>query len=768
MIKAKLLSNKDIPYFLISLLLLIFIFRGVLFSHNIFFERDSTVLEIPARKLCVQLLKEGNFALWTDAYGNGQPFLANPKHAVLYPSTLLYLIFPFFLAFKLHYLLHFALAWLGTYLLGKSYSLSKEASFLGATVFIFSGIFLSSVEFYNHAAALCWMPWILMVLLTDSKNYTVKLIKLALLWTLLILAGTPFVIVITILFGLFQILFFRLAKIRKSSLLIFSLLIALLLSSVQLIPSFDLLKRSSRESSDAGTWSFEAIQVFNFVFPHFLGNDREPGHDDYWGSHLFDKGFPLYYSLYLGFGVFILAFFGMKKPFDQRHRLFICGFILFIFLAFGAFTPLFLLLKNIPPFSAIRYPVKYLIGVTFSLAMLASLGYERLARPLKEKSKNRKIFFGSLVLILFLFLIFKNSFLELLSHIFVFSKDRSIFDLGNYIMWGLILLVIFSFFIFLLSCRFINKKILVRLFLAVVVLDLAMINQFINPVVPQNYLAAPAVMEDLKPPLFIHREENIAFNFKEEVGGAIGMHKYLWDTVYPYVGIGANIHYHFSKDFYDLYDSYYQGVLDFFNTTSLKNKTKMLTSSGCAYYIGHHALPDLPATKKTIQGYPIYLHELPEGPAPLRLVYNVIEVKSFDERIEIFFQDDFDPLASALVEKGYETVKNIAVTNGDRVEKRTEYQGEGHYSVTNTFPALLVISGNYSPGWKAWDNGKKCDIFRVNLVSKGVFLPPDQHEVKVEYLPKSFTIGLWISAVSWFMILSVLIASFFNKRNKSS
>jgi hypothetical protein len=194
----------------------------------------------------------------------------------------------------------------------------------------------------------------------------------------------------------------------------------------------------------------------------------------------------------------------------------------------------------------------------------------------------------------------------------------------------------------------------------------------------------------------------------------------------------------------------------------------MLTSSGCAYYIGHHVLPDLPATKKTIQGYPIYLHELPEGPAPLRLVYDVIEVKSFDERIEGFFQDDFDPLASALVEKGYETVKNIAVTNGDRVEKRTEYQGEGHYSVTNTFPALLVISGNYSPGWKAWDNGKKCDIFRVNLVSKGVFLPPGQHEVKVEYLPKSFTIGLWISAVSWFMILSVLIASFFYKRNKSS
>lgn len=170
----KLFSRTDILFFLIFLLLLLFVFRGIIFTDSIFFERDSTLLEIPARMLCVKLIKEGNFALWTDAYGDGQPFLANMKHAVLYPSTLLYLIFPFFAAFKLHYLIHFVLGWLGMYYFCKSYSLSQKASFLGATVFIFSGIVLSSVEFYNHIAALCWMPWILLVLHRYSKKFFLK------------------------------------------------------------------------------------------------------------------------------------------------------------------------------------------------------------------------------------------------------------------------------------------------------------------------------------------------------------------------------------------------------------------------------------------------------------------------------------------------------------------------------------------------------------------------------------------------------------------
>src|SRR4030065_1549768 len=145
---AGLVSKKDLFFFALFVALFLSGFREFFSTHRVFFERDTTVVEVPVKKLTVQLLQEGNFALWTDAHGNGQPFLANPKNAVFYPTTWFYLILPLFTAFKLHYFIHLILGWLGLYVLCGSYSLSKKSSFLGASLFAFRGMYLSSFAFF--------------------------------------------------------------------------------------------------------------------------------------------------------------------------------------------------------------------------------------------------------------------------------------------------------------------------------------------------------------------------------------------------------------------------------------------------------------------------------------------------------------------------------------------------------------------------------------------------------------------------------------------
>jgi len=100
---AGLILKKDLFFFALFIALFLLVFREFFFTNRVFYERDSTVVEIPVKKLTVQLLKEGNFALWTDAHGNGQPFMANPKNAVFYPTTWLYFFLSLFTAFKLHY-----------------------------------------------------------------------------------------------------------------------------------------------------------------------------------------------------------------------------------------------------------------------------------------------------------------------------------------------------------------------------------------------------------------------------------------------------------------------------------------------------------------------------------------------------------------------------------------------------------------------------------------------------------------------------------------
>jgi len=761
----KLFSRTDILFFLIFLLLLVFVFRVIIFTDSIFFERDSTLLEIPARMLCVKLIKEGNFALWTDAYGDGQPFLANMKHAVLYPSTLLYLIFHFFTAFKLHYLIHFVLGWLGMYYFCKSYTLSQKAAFFGATVFIFSGIVLSSVEFYNHIAALCWMPWILLVLHRYSKKFFLKLIILAFLWALLILAGTPYVIVITLVFCGVQTLLVHFKRKQKIFLLALSLVLALFLSAVQLIPSIKVLNESVRESGSSPIWSLESIQLFNFVFPHILGNDREPGHDDYWGSHLFEKGFPLYYSLYVGFGIFLLFLFGLQKPYDTRHFVFLITLIFFFFLGLGRYSPLYYIWKFIPPFSLIRYSVKYLTGFTFALTMISAIGFDNIFTLKKSNKRKGFSFLAVSVILLTLFFIVKSRLVKILADLFVISKEHSFIELGDSFTRGFLLFTVCSLLIFGYLRFFKGKRIFSWLMLGVVICDLVLVNQFINPVLPVSFVNKPAFMENKEVPLDIHREESMPFAFKDEVGGSSGLHTYFRETLFPYSGLGHNIRYHLSKDFYKLYDREYTAILEYKGYKNMSNRLKVLWAAGGEYYISHHPLPDIPSTEKKIAGYTLYFQKLPERAPPVRLVYDSVKAESFKERMNIFLSDGFNPEKTAIIDRDFEFQNNQRNQDGNRIITLQDFQGYKKYSAEVTQPSLLVVRGNYRSGWKAKIDGEKTDVFKVNLTSKGIFLPPGRHEVLIKYYPESFHLGMIISIVSLLLIICFLVVFLIKRKS---
>ncbi len=760
--KKNITSKRDILFFLIFLLLFLFMFKDFFFTSSVFYERDSTLIEIPTRMLCVKLLKEGNFALWTDSYGNGQPYLANPKNAVLYPSTLLYLFLPFFIAFKIHYFIHILICWVGLYYLCKSYSLSKRASFFGATIFIFSGIFLSSIEFYNHVAALCWMPWILLILNRYKKEFFPKLFILSFLWALLILAGTPYVILMTFIFGLVQT-FLSQGRIKKRIMLIaFSLLIALFISSVQLIPSLELVKNSDRTVTDTTQWSLEIIQLSNLFFPNILGNDREPGHNDFWGDYLFDKGYPLYYSLYLGFGVFILFFLGFRKPFEKIHIIFLATFFIFFLLSLGKYSPFFFLFKIIPPFSAIRYPVKYLTGVVFSLSIISAIGFDNVFILRKSKKKQIFLFFSFSLLLFFLYVIFKNQFLSLLTRFFVIDSKQSILELGNSLIHGFLIFILCAFIIFLSSVFYSFTKFFNWILLFIIVIDLVIANRFINPVVPISFFNRPDILKEIKTPLKIYRDDYLPLYLKKEIASSFHVHNYLRQSFYPFCLLGNDIEYLFNKDFYGLYSKEYHIVRNYLKNCQKEELVKILTLSGCNYYIGHYPLPNLSTQIKDVEGYSIYLQKIKN---PLKfpyLVFDSIKAKSTEEKIKILVSEDFNPKKIAIVEIEINLKENFSNEKNYEIVTLEETQGRKKYLIKTSHQAIAVFSGGYHPGWNAWINGKKTKVFKVNLISKGILIPPGKHEVILKYFPLSFFYGLNISIFSFVGIALAFL--FYRKR----
>ena len=47
--------------------------------------------------------------------------------------------------------------------------------------------------------------------------------------------------------------------------------------------------------------------------------------------------------------------------------------------------------------------------------------------------------------------------------------------------------------------------------------------------------------------------------------------------------------------------------------------------------------------------------------------------------------------------------------------------------------SILVISDNHLPGWHATVSGKDTPVFEVNLVNKGIVIPPGTHFVQIYY-----------------------------------
>jgi len=94
---------------------------------------------------------------------------------------------------------------------------------------------------------------------------------------------------------------------------------------------------------------------------------------------------------------------------------------------------------------------------------------------------------------------------------------------------------------------------------------------------------------------------------------------------------------------------------------------------------------------------------------------------------------------------------------GNKIIILQDSQSYKKYSAEVRQPALLVVRGNYRSGWKAKIYGEKTDVFKVNLTSKGVFLPPGRHEVVIKYYPESFHFGMIISLVSLLLIICFLV-----------
>jgi hypothetical protein len=746
----ELIDKKDLGYFLAFLILFVLLFQGFILADRTLFVRDISRLEIPSRWLCAQLLKEGDFALWTDAFGNGQPFLANPKNAVFYPTTWLFLILPFFLAFKLHYVIHIMAAYLGIYYLGKSYGFSRTASFLAASLFLASGPYLSSIEFYNHIAALAWLPWALLCQRIFYRQTALRIIVPSVIWTLAVIAGAPEIVVIAILLVLFQTFFLSENWRREVPLVLLPLVLAALISSVQVLPTLEHLNGSARRLVPTRDWPLEAAQLLNLSFPDILGNDREPGHEDFWGGELFDRGNPLHYSLYIGFAPLLLILFAFQKPSKKLSRFLIGSIILFFLLSLGHYSVLYPVISKIPLLASIFYPVKFIIGSVFALTLLAALGFDLIFNSGQtQNNKMRGVFIFSAVSFA-AFLLFRKEVFHFFTRLFAITTEASARELRQSFWHGMALWMFYAVILFLFSLPKKPLRKIAFVFLAMLMTDLGYHNRHINPVIPTDFFREPVLLSDSAKPIRVHRENALPDGIRPLLKTAEGAARYYRFSLYPFCGIGEGFRYLFNEDRYLFYSSRYHALMQSIAGRGKNELVKILRAQGCEYFVGHNPLPGLSTQTFAVQGHLLYIQKICDGVPPAYVVHHSVEARSREGALDILKEEGFDPRKTAILEEGGPVLTGAIPPDGKTATPAIimDSSSRKQFSISISHPGLLIIPGNSAPGWKAWVDGRPTAVLEALPASRAVFLPAGQHSVSMKYRPRSFTRGGMVTLFS--------------------
>jgi hypothetical protein len=108
----------------------------------------------------------------------------------------------------------------------------------------------------------------------------------------------------------------------------------------------------------------------------------------------------------------------------------------------------------------------------------------------------------------------------------------------------------------------------------------------------------------------------------------------------------------------------------------------------------------------------------------------------------------WNPLETALVESSTGLRFEMG-SKGKFLATVTRYEpNQLEVKTESAAPALLVVSENHYPGWRAYVDGREVKMLRVNYNQRGVALAAGEHIVTFAYWPLSVLAGFAISSVT--------------------
>lgn len=659
---------------------------------------------INIRQYVVDSLLSGIFPFWTTRLFCGLPFLANSETATFYLPNLIFYVLPISKAFNLSFLLHFFIFSFGVLLWIDNKIKDKFVSVTVALVSVFfSTFYLHSCA--SHLSNIITMSWFPLLLYFYDKVYEKK--------NFYFILPVSFVISLQIFAGHFQYVYYS-ALFSFIYILLFcrnkyafftilgSYFVSLLLSAIQFLPSLDFYFEGARKLGELD--KFSLYSNISYLLTILFPITVPKMSTWFWEI-----------SNYIGiisFFIIIVSLFHVRNKDIYKYLALSVLIYLFSFKFFATLAG-----YCVPFFSCFRSPVKlnFFVGV-FLLPILAyGLKY-----IFSKETKINRYFALILVLFALTLVILKSNIINLLVNILNKSNGFSIlcFDLS---IMSLVVLILFFVCIIYLKKYTVSKVILVLL----LIMEPAFLMRFCSrPFLFDNDYKYEYTLEgdfNQQERYFSNDYYNLSYN-AENISGSTpdALQNYL--TFMKYLG----------RPF---------------------NEKNILAVLRCGYIVDD--------TTKKVQKNEFYTLDR------LNVFYDY-QVETDKEKIyDILSREQFNAFNTVVLEKQ----PQYEIKDKGEYKLDITYFDENSidFDIETTHPAIVLYTDNYSKDWTAYNienPNEKYEVICADYICKAISIDEGKHKIRIEYKPKSFIAGMYISIISWilFIVFGIFLV-FVKKKN---
>lgn len=749
------------------------------------YSSDLSNFFAPLITLGFDSLSKGKLPLWNPYIFSGVPFLAESQLGIFYPPNLLHLFLPLSFSLNLLIILHQCLAGIFMFLYIKRISQDCFSSFVGASVFALSSIFITRI-FAGHLTVLYAISWIPLLFLLVDKYIPKKSYILAVL--------TGFVLCLQLLAGHIQFVFISLLALflygsclkylqndkysvkdylQFFSLFFVSLVFGIGLSSIQLLPLMELLKESIRLKDPLFRFCFSMPpeNLITLLTPGFFG----------WISNAlwWGKWFPWESTLYVGVLPILLSFFAIIK--GGKYAKFFAFLLLFSWvLSIGVYLPIFKCVFNyLPAFNLFRANGRFLTLTAFSFSVLTAFGCRGLKNYYNDKGIDRKLIFTIIFGLVLLFILIGLKFIlsQLWKKFFYFvisydklatetgfnfgqgfnplqAKEITISELNKSIIILLEAIVILIFY----ASRLLKERIMKFLIAAFIIFDLLSFGG--------NYLSGFSLKDSYL--------DNKTVDFlKSNIGQSryLAMRTLIWNpgimNRIPSIGGYSGVVPRRYNEFLNFtQERPLDGAIALDAITKL-SKLFELVNLKFVLVNKEYVTFAAPHFKHVFSNGNIDIYQAATTLPKAFIVHKAKFILKRDDILDALLDGSFDFKDEVILEENFKLIKlenpsklieqepKIITYLPERVVVKADSKSDGY----------MILCDNYYPGWKAYLDGKKIPILKADYILRAVFLPAGSHTIEFIYAPASLKLGFAITVLFLILSLAICLIHIFKKKS---